>query len=77
MSDGYEPHGHFTLLGPDADVGTAVVVGEGVPGVGMGTGWVPGRAIPVPQIPVPGPIFSHILVIRPYPRPNEGNFMYI
>ena len=31
----------MALLGPDADVGTAVVQGRGVPGVGA-AGWVPG-----------------------------------
>ena len=41
---------------------------------GWGYGWVgPGGAIPVPYPAVPGPIFSHILGIRPYPWPNEGN----
>ena len=46
-------------------------VGRGVPGVGAG--WVPGgvlyRVLPRHH---PGPIFSHILSLRPYPRPYEG-----
>ena len=45
--------------------------GRGVPGVG--TGRVGGRAIPVPHRTLPGPVFSHILASRPYPRPYEGN----
>ena len=37
-------------------------------------GWVPGWAIPVPSQPSSrGPHIEHILEIKPYPRPNEGN----
>ena len=30
-----------------------------------------------PASTVPGPIFSNILGLRPYPRPNEGLFLRI
>ena len=36
-----------------------------------------GRAIPVPTQPVPGSHIEHILSLRPYPRPNEGEFQVI
>ena len=39
---------------------------------GSGTGWVVGGAIPVPTRYPYLPVFSHILALRPYPRPNEG-----
>ena len=45
--------------------------GEGVAGVVSGR--VSGRAIPVPQIPVPGPIFSVILASGPTHGQMKGN----
>ena len=38
----------------------------------MGDGWVLGGLYRVPTRPVPVPVFSHILALRPYPRPYEG-----
>ena len=49
-------------------------VGEGVyPGWG-GTGVVGRVLYRYPSPSLPGPIFSHILASRPYPRPYEGLF---
>ena len=48
--------------------------GVGVPGVRELGGYREGL-YRVPTRPVSGPIFSHILRLRAYLRPNEGNFM--
>ena len=42
----------------------------GVPGVGHG--WVVGGLYRYPTPPSHIPIFSHILALRPYPRPYEA-----
>ena len=50
---------------------------EGVPGVwddGRLGGWS-GGLYRYPTRPVPRTHISHILALRPYPRPNEGYFM--
>ena len=49
----------------------SLVRGGGVPGVGM-TG-VAGGLYRYPTHPYHIPVFSHILALRPYLRPNEGN----
>ena len=51
--------------------GEEVYPGWGIPG------WVLGGLYRYSPIPVPGPIFNHILSLRPYPRPNEGHFKVI
>ena len=49
----------------------SAVAGRGVPGV-VGTGVGREGLYRVLPTDPPGPIFSHILSIRPYLRPNEG-----
>ena len=47
--------------------------GRGVPGVGWDEGGSGGVLPGYTTRTLPGPIFSHILRLEPYPGPNEGN----
>ena len=42
--------------------------------MGMGPGGWRGGLYRYPTQAILGPIFSHILALEAYPRPNEGNF---
>ena len=72
LSYRFEPHDHIY---PPGQLDTMMYgYGDGWEEVypGYGDRWVAGRAIPVPHQAIPGPSYSVILKIRPYPRPNEG-----
>ena len=77
MADGYEPHDTFSPVGVAVPVFSVEPWGRGVPGVGYG--WVgTGRVLyRYTTRDPPGPIFSHILSLRPYLRPNEAEFYVI
>ena len=80
LTDGFEPHDtiyswvralHADQHGEPARVGS-----RGVPGV---VGWwvgLEGCYTGTQSPPVPVPIISHILSLKAYPRPNEGNSEY-
>ena len=74
MGDGFEPHGTILLAGLRG-VAREVPPGRrrGVPGV-VRTGVGREGLYRYPPYTLPGPIYRHILSLRPYPRPNEGLF---
>ena len=78
MADGFEPHDHILLAASTraaaVQCGSGMVGGEVYPGWGMGLGGSGGVLYRYPGPATPGPIFSHILALEPYPRPNEGLF---
>ena len=74
MSYRFEPHDHIPADRQTEQTGDRAVGGGGVPGVGVWLGGLGGVLYRYPARPIPGPVFNHILKVRPYPRPNEGLF---
>ena len=75
--DGYEPHGIIysavmTVRQCHQPCTTRRCTGEVYPGYGIRVGTGEGYTGYYPDL-IPGPIIEHILALRPYPRPYEGN----